>query len=169
MSLPSKSPKIEAGFGATPDDSQRYGEVMSTNATPQVIYDGSCGFCTNAALWLQAHVRRGDLSLVASQELDESGLAGRGLSREEVDAAVWWIDGEQRLNGHLAIGTALQKCKGMWSVAGSLITNPPFVWLAPTIYRLVARYRRFLPGGTPNCAMNNYGPLDDKRPMDDKT
>ncbi len=40
---------------------------------------------------------------------------------------------------------------GPWAVAGRILLAPPVSWVAPLGYRLVARYRHRLPGGTPAC------------------
>jgi hypothetical protein len=38
-----------------------------------------------------------------------------------------------------------------------LLLSPPLSWLAPPVYRLIARHRDKLPGGTAACALPQAG------------
>jgi hypothetical protein len=74
------------------------------------------------------------------------------LTRDEVRAAVWWVDEDGRLSrAHLAIAHALIAGSGWTVIAGHVLLVPPFRWLAAAGYPLVARWRHLLPGGAPAC------------------
>ena len=110
-----------------------------------LIFDGDCGFCTTSANWVE---RRTTADVVPWQRFD---LDAAGLTEAEASAAVQWVDGEQRLSGARAIAAVLRRCGGAWPLVGRLIDLPPMRPLAALGYRLVARYRYRLPGGTPAC------------------
>jgi predicted DCC family thiol-disulfide oxidoreductase YuxK len=116
--------------------------------TPLLIFDGDCGFCTSCAEWARRRLRdRADID--PWQRLD---LAAHGLTESDVLATAWWIDDRDRARrGHRAVGWALKEIGGVWTAPGLLCLLPPFSWIATVGYRLVARYRHRMPGGTPAC------------------
>lgn len=121
--------------------------------TPLLVFDGDCGFCTSCARWIGARWRGGERA-VPWQTLSAEELEAHSLTREQVRAAVWWIDEEgRRSSAHLAIAHSLIAGSGWPAVAGRVLLVPPFRWIAAAVYPLVARWRRFLPGGTPACRM----------------
>jgi predicted DCC family thiol-disulfide oxidoreductase YuxK len=88
------------------------------------------------------------------QSLSAEELARHGLTRDQVHASVWWIDGHGRVSrAHVALGGALAAGSGWSAIAGRVVLVPPFRWLAAVGYPLVARWRHRLPGGTPACRM----------------
>lgn len=115
-----------------------------------VIYDADCGFCTTCATWLQAH---GTCEIAPWQSLDLDAI---GLTEADVSAAAWWIDptGVVLERGAGAVGEALKTCRGPYAVLGRLTLARPIRPLANLVYRLVARYRYRLPGGTAACKIN---------------
>lgn len=115
-----------------------------------LVYDGDCGFCTRVAGW--AADRLPDGTVVApSRDLD---LPALGLTRADVERSAWWLDGDRRASGHRAIGRALTAIGGPWRPIGRLLVVPPVSWLAAGVYRLVARYRHRMPGGTAACRVD---------------
>lgn len=112
-----------------------------------LVYDGQCGFCVRSARWIEARLPA-DARVEPWQSL---ALEELGLSRSDVQAAVWWIDGSgrsaSRSHGAEAIGRSLVAAGGIWAAAGRLIIHPPLCWLARPIYALVAANRHRLPGG----------------------
>jgi hypothetical protein len=79
-------------------------------------------------------------------------LAEFGLTPTDTFSAAWWIDANgDRHRGHRAVGHALLACGIRWQPAGWLCLTPPFSLAASLIYRVIARYRDRLPGGTPLC------------------
>lgn len=117
-----------------------------------LIFDGDCGFCTTSAHWIERRLSD-DVEVVAWQFVDD--LAALDLTAEEANERVWWItpDGNKR-GGHLAIGDALASAGGFWGFLGRLSLLPPFVWLGGPVYRLIARNRHRMPGGTPACRID---------------
>ncbi|MEI8126345.1 MAG: DCC1-like thiol-disulfide oxidoreductase family protein [Actinomycetota bacterium] len=116
-----------------------------------LIFDGDCGFCTTAAGWATRGFRRGERA-VAGQVLEGAFLDQHRLSLEDLGRYVWWVDESGvRESGHRAIGRALRAAGGLRMILGYLSTIPPTSWLAAIVYRLVARWRYRLPGGTPAC------------------
>ncbi len=111
-----------------------------------LIYDGQCGFCLRSARWIEARLPTGArVEPWQSLELDELGL-----SRPDVEAAVWWIDDSSRVarrsRGAEAIGRSLLAAGGVWAAAGLLIIHPPLCWLARPAYSLIAANRHRLRG-----------------------
>jgi predicted DCC family thiol-disulfide oxidoreductase YuxK len=112
------------------------------------VFDGDCGFCTTSANWL---AKGGRVEVVPWQFLD---LASVGLTVEQVSESVWWLTDDRPVeHSSRAIGRALLHRGAPWSWAGHLLLVPPMRPLADAAYRLVARYRYKLPGGTPACRL----------------
>ena len=111
-----------------------------------LVYDGECGFCIRSARWIEARLPA-DARVEPWQSVDLQQL---GLSRPDVEAAVWWIDdcgpGPRRSRGAEAIGRSLVAAGGAWRLVGLLIVHPPLCWLARPAYALVAANRHRLPG-----------------------
>ena len=122
---------------------------MSSRGQPVLVYDGDCAFCTKCA---HAVERIGpDADVVPWQFADLDDL---GITEAQATEAVRWIevDGTVR-SGHEAIAASLIAAGGIWKLTGSALLAPGISWLAAGAYRLVARNRYRLPGGTPACAM----------------
>jgi predicted DCC family thiol-disulfide oxidoreductase YuxK len=118
--------------------------------TPILVFDGDCGFCTLSAKWI-GHRLPPDVRVEPWQWLD---IAALGLTSRDVTTAAYWIDEHgTRHRGHRAIARSLIAAGGGWKVVGALLLVPPISWVAAVGYRLVARYRHKLPGGTPACKL----------------
>ncbi|MBK5232077.1 MAG: DUF393 domain-containing protein [Thermoleophilia bacterium] len=114
---------------------------------PVLVYDGDCAFCQSSVNVLK---RIGpDAEIVAWQLTD---LAELGMTEQQAADAVQWVqtDGVVR-SGHEAIAGALISAGGVWRAAGRLLLLPGISWVAVRAYRLVAKNRYRLPGGTPAC------------------
>ncbi len=114
-----------------------------------LLFDGDCAFCTNSAHLLERIGPRADV--IAWQMTDLSVL---GVTEEQATEAVRWVGagGEVR-SGHEAIAAALGTAGRFWRIAGRTLTLPGVSWIAARVYRLIARNRYRLPGGTPACAV----------------
>lgn len=114
-----------------------------------LVFDGDCAFCTT---WVDR--LRGRLPVFPEaqpwQWLDVGEL---GLSATDVRDSAWLVTAEARHGGHRAFTRLLiaQPRAGL-RFAGHLLETPPFSWIAALGYRVIARYRHALPGGTPACA-----------------
>jgi len=115
-----------------------------------LIFDGDCGFCTTAVRWLERTMPR----VPTTAPFQWTDLAAFGLTEEEARSRVWFVTGGRRYGGAGAVAALLrgQPIPAL-RVLGWLATVPPWSWAAAAGYRLVARYRYRLPGGTPACRM----------------
>lgn len=114
----------------------------------RLVFDGDCGFCTTSADWL---AKGGRVDVLAWQFLD---LDAVGLTVDQVSTSVWWlVDDRPVEHSSRAIGRALVARGGIWRLPGRVLLLPAMRPLADAVYRLVARYRHRLPGGTPVCRM----------------
>jgi predicted DCC family thiol-disulfide oxidoreductase YuxK len=117
-----------------------------------LIYDGDCGFCTTSANWVSRRWTGADLlRAIPWQQVSAESAAELKLSTDDFYRSAWWIDGALVEGGSRAVARALVATHGPWAVAGWILLVPPISWVAPLGYRLVARYRYRLPGGTPAC------------------
>ena len=124
---------------------------MSASAVPILIFDGDCGFCTSAANFV---VRRSS-TVIKAIPWQRTNLADFGLTVEQASSKVYLItkDG-QAFGGHEAFAGLLRlERNGLLRILGSLLTLPPISWFAAGGYRLVAKYRHKLSGGTPACKL----------------
>lgn len=113
-----------------------------------LIFDGDCGFCSSCVDVAKRHVN-GDVQYLPYQRTDVIAL---GLSREQCESAVMFRDIDGRWHsGSAAVGRLLLGSGLIWRPLGSLIVAPGLRVIAEAVYRVVARYRHRLPGGTPAC------------------
>lgn len=121
--------------------------------TSVLVFDGDCGFCTTAVRWLERTLPAAPPTI----PFQWADLDDLGLTTDEAAERVWLIatDGEGSLHqygGYLAVSVILRHQPALgWRFLGVLMDTVPFSFAADLGYRLVARYRYFLPGGTPAC------------------
>jgi predicted DCC family thiol-disulfide oxidoreductase YuxK len=117
-----------------------------------LVYDGDCGFCTTSANWIVRHWPEGAASVaVPWQRLAPEVMEAAQLSQADVQRAAWWIDRDRCEEGSRAVAAALITAGGFLAIVGQILLLPPVSWVAPLGYRIVAKYRYRLPGGTPAC------------------
>jgi predicted DCC family thiol-disulfide oxidoreductase YuxK len=117
-----------------------------------LVYDGNCGFCSASAAWIAARWKPPSAAVaIPWQRLGATGLESLGLTVDDVEQSAWWVADGRRAAGHLAVARSLITAGGAWGWVGRALLVPPLRWLAAVGYRLVARYRHRLPGGTPAC------------------
>ena len=130
---------------------------MGDDRSGLLIFDGECGFCTSSARWVAASWADGSKA-VPWQDLGGDGLAALGLTVEQAQTEVWWVDPRgRRSGGHRAVAKSLRAARGWKRAAGILIDWPPLSLLAAGAYPVVARHRHRLPGATPACAVSRPG------------
>jgi len=116
-------------------------------ARPVLVFDGDCGFCTSSAGLADRWLR---IPTVAPwPRLDLESL---GLDEARCAEALQWVavDGTV-LSGERAVIAALRHRGGPFALpAVVLATLRP---LAGVVYRVIARNRHRLPGGTPACRL----------------
>jgi len=114
-----------------------------------LVFDGDCGFCTTSA-GLAQRLAPG-LRVVAWQQAD---LAELGLTAAEAAARVQLVAADGSISaGGAAVAAVLAEAGGPWRVVAGLLRAPGVRALTEVVYRLVARYRYRLPGGTPACRL----------------
>ncbi|MFI6172162.1 DCC1-like thiol-disulfide oxidoreductase family protein [Nocardia sp. NPDC051052] len=115
-----------------------------------LVFDGDCAFCTSSVDTIRARIRP-DVDFEPWQWLELSEL---GLTEEQVDRSVQWLNGEGgRASGAKAFAKVLLHAAWPWRIAGMIMLVPPVSWLAGAVYRLIANNRHRMPGGTPACAV----------------
>lgn len=117
---------------------------------PALIFDGDCGFCLRLASWAKRRLPP-TVTIIPSQSRDARAY---GLSPSEMESAVYWIDARNRAwPAEKAVARTLGAMRGPWAALGSAIALPGINVLAGIGYRLVARNRHRLPGGTDACEL----------------
>lgn len=76
-------------------------------------------------------------------------LSEFGLTREQAEKSVLFIDGDRVLSGSRAIAAILRSGRRPWPWIGAALDLPIVRPVAQVGYRLVARYRGHLPGVRP--------------------
>lgn len=117
--------------------------------TTTLVYDGDCAFCTSSVRL----ARRLRLHADAVTPWQHADLASLGLTQQQCESSLQWVDGEQISSGHAAVAGLLLASALPWRPLGFLLRTPPFSWVAARAYRWVADHRTSLPGGTPACAL----------------
>ena len=132
----------ERSAGSSP----AFGTIM--NAT--LIFDGDCGFCTSTANFV-VEKSKTPITAVAWQLTD---VAQYGLLQPQAADRVWLVVGSERFGGHEAFAQLLILQRNpLLTGIGRAIVLPPICAVSSLAYRLVARYRHRLPGGTPACKL----------------
>jgi len=134
---------------------------------PVLVYDGDCAFCSACVAFAGrrlAHRAAPRWDAVPFQYADLPGLdasAGRrGLvTRDRAEREVIWVTPAGAVQGGAqAVARLLMRAGGAWAFLGALIALPPVRWIAAPVYRLIARNRQRMPGGTPACALPPRSP-----------
>ena len=115
-----------------------------------LLYDADCGFCTATAGWLRRRGMTAQLrplaSADASWELDQRRAMTELPFRHPSGRFTW---------GAEAIADALATCPAPLRLLGRLLATRVGLLVARPCYRLVARNRHRLPGGTGACRVSH--------------
>jgi len=123
---------------------------VSDPAAPVFLFDGDCAFCSSCARFIERRIPTS--ATVAAWQLTD--LAALGVAPAEAEAAVQWVDPDGTVvGGPAAIARLLTDAGSLWRPLGWLLDHPPGRWVGGPLYRLVARNRHRLPGGTAACAL----------------
>jgi predicted DCC family thiol-disulfide oxidoreductase YuxK len=131
---------------------QKAATMSSASQTPLpvLVFDGDCGFCTTAVNFMKERLP----GFPATIPFQWADLPALGLTTKLASSRVWFVTTEGKFGGAAAMAAILRtQPNGALRFLGWLGTVPPWSWAAELGYRLVARYRHKLPGGTPACAM----------------
>ena len=124
--------------------------VDAMRPKPLLVFDGDCAFCTT---WVR-RLERWLVRFPEAQPWQWLDLDEFGLSSDDVTRYVWLLVGERRFRGHAAFAALLRMQRSRpLRVVGQVLVTPPFSWAAALGYRLIARFRHRLPGGTAACAL----------------
>lgn len=122
---------------------------------PTFVFDGDCAFCSSCARFIENRIKP-TADVVAWQFADLDAL---GLTEDQAGAAVQYVRaGRAPTAGPAAIADLLKTAPGvagrlLWRPAGALLGLRPVTALAWPVYRLIARNRHRMPGGTAACAL----------------
>jgi predicted DCC family thiol-disulfide oxidoreductase YuxK len=121
---------------------------MSSNIT--LIFDGDCGFCTTAANFI---VRNSKTKIVAVP-WQRTDLSKFSLTETQVADQVYLVIDEESFGGHEAFAMVFRvQPNALVRFMGKMMMSRYLRWFAAPTYRLVAKYRHKLPGGTPACKL----------------
>lgn len=118
---------------------------------PVLLFDGDCAFCSSCARWIQAHIP----TPAGLEPWQWTDLEALGVSVDEVDVAVVLVDVNlHRTHGPEAFAGLLRSStSGAWRAVGRLLGLRPTLAVAWPVYRLIARNRHRMPGGTAQCSL----------------
>ena len=155
LSYPGENTEITPLHSTTdPDGAPTLSRVSQPTGT--LIYDGDCGFCVRAAMWLRRRWTSTDATMVAAQELTAADATDLGLEYDHLLDALWWSDDTGVQRGHHAVAKGLQQADGHFlRGTGKLLNARAFEALGRGTYAFVAARRHRLPGGTSSCAAEN--------------
>ena len=123
---------------------------MPSTSEPLLVYDGNCGFCSRAVLFILRHERRQELRFVP-----RDSPRGQRLRRthcfEAVESMLWIADGHAFTESD-AVLQAASYLSGFWSPMAKV------GWIVPaalrnSVYRFIARNRRRLFTRSPSCLL----------------
>jgi len=122
--------------------------VQRKRATPILIFDGDCGFCTMSVDFMKRWIRP-RAQILAWQFADLDVL---GLTEVECAEAVQWVPTSgDHSSGAAAVANALRASPVPWPVVGVVMAAPLVRVVADRVYKLIAKNRYRLPGSTPAC------------------
>ena len=121
---------------------------------PWLIFDGDCAFCTSSAHWLAERLNRPlgpNARLIPWQFTD---LAALGTTTERARREALWVDIDGTIDGGAAAFAEWLKFRGgAYGIVGRLMDLPGVRALAAGVYRMIAKNRHRLPGGSPACTL----------------
>ena len=133
-------------------------DLRPIRASPWLVFDGDCAFCTTSAAWVaeRLHRRTGPDALLAPWQLTD--LTALGTSAERARTEVLWVGPDGQIEGGAAAFAAWLRFRGgPYAWLGRAMGLPVVRSVAAGVYRLVARNRDRMPGGTPACALPPAG------------
>lgn len=146
------------------DTPAQSGPGQIQDVRPILIFDGDCAFCTSSATWFAARLAKGDGTDARLVPWQFTDLAAIGASPERAQREVLWLGSDGGLSGGAAAFSRwLRHAGGVWGVLGRTMALPGIRQVAAAVYRLIARNRHRMPGGTPACALPPPG-FDPSKP-----
>ena len=118
---------------------------------PIVIYDGDCGFCNRAVHFILQHERTPQLTFCARKnETAQRILSAHGIAIDNLDS-IALVEGDRVFlysDASLRLATYL-RAPWSWLRLGVLVPR----FLRQSMYKLIAKNRQRLSGGSNKCLM----------------
>ena len=128
--------------------------AIEVREVPLVIFDGDCAFCTSSAHWVARRLNRRPGSNAALVPWQFTDLAALGTTAERAQREAMWVGTDGAIyGGAAAFAEWLRFRGGGYAVAGRLLRLPLARSVASAVYRLIAKNRHRMPGGSPACAL----------------
>lgn len=116
-----------------------------------LVFDGDCAFCSRCATWVER--KAGERAVVRPNHAVD--LPALGITPEQVGEEVWWVAADGTAHaGHRAVALAAWSTGGVGILAGRFLLLPGVGLVAGPVYRLIARNRHRMPGGTDACRID---------------
>lgn len=121
-------------------------------STAVLVFDGDCGFCTSAVGWLERSLP----AMPEAAPYQWTDLGAYGLTTSDAREKVWLVYEGRTYGGAAAVAAMLRhQPSPALRFLGWLGAAWPWSLAAGVAYRLVARWRYRLPGGTPACRVSS--------------
>jgi predicted DCC family thiol-disulfide oxidoreductase YuxK len=122
--------------------------------TPWLIFDGDCAFCTSSATWVAGRLHQTDGSDAVLRPWQFTDLESLGTTESRAQREVLWLTTDGMIYGGAdAFSRWLRYRGGPYGVLGTAMALPLVRTLAAAVYRVIARNRHRMPGGSPACAL----------------
>ena len=126
---------------------------VNTLTSDFLIWDGDCAFCARCVGFIERRVKT-EAKIIAHQKAD---LLKLGLTTEQCNAALQWVFRDSTIrSGSRAVAALLRSSNFGWAILGVAIDLPVVRLISSAIYKLIAKNRQHLPGGTAACALDEH-------------
>ena len=126
---------------------------VNTLTSDFLIWDGDCAFCARCVGFIERRVKT-EAKIVAHQKAD---LLKLGLTTEQCNAALQWVFRDSTIrSGSRAVAALLRSSNFGWAILGVAIDLPVVRLISSAIYKVIAKNRQHLPGGTAACALDEH-------------
>lgn len=122
----------------------------AASASPMLVYDGSCGFCSRSVQFILRHERRHDL-LFVTRDSEMGKQLRRAHGMESIESMLWIEDGWAFAESS-AVLKAAGYVGGWWSQLAVLASLFPSSILN-RLYKVIARHRRRFPSNVAVCQL----------------
>jgi len=126
---------------------------VTIHTTDFLIWDGDCAFCARCVLFIERRIKT-EAKIVAHQKADLQSL---GLTTEQCTTALQWVSRDAKIrSGSRAVAALLRSSNFGWAILGVAIDLPVVRLVSSAIYKVIAKNRQHLPGGTDACAIDQH-------------
>ena len=126
---------------------------VNTLTSDFLIWDGDCAFCARCVGFIEGRIKT-EAKIVAHQKAD---LLQLGLTTEQCNAALQWVFRDSTIrSGSRAVAALLRSSNFGWAILGVAIDLPVVRLISSAIYKVIAKNRQHLPGGTAACALDEH-------------